>query len=181
MDRKAPEIKKDDEGNIVIVMHGRLDRRSSGRLWLKAKGMIGAARPRQVRFDFGNATGIDTSGIAVLRLLENFCSNRGIIFSCSNVPPSMDQFIQYAKDLSSEISNLPKRGSEGIAAVTTILERRAQRRRYRKTGGTLFNELIRQSTLWAFIDNFRSVLSLLCVGAVMLLKKVKSKGPNARH
>ncbi len=106
-------------------------------------------------------------------------------------------------------------GSAGIAAVTTILERRAQFHQsnlvshlvpgslpyqmhseglqqtfrqhfpqaeaWHKTGGTLYNELVRQSTLMAFMDNFHllAVLSLLCVGAVMLLKRVKPKGPVA--
>jgi hypothetical protein len=53
----------------------------------------------------------------------------------------------------------------------------------RKADGTLYNELIRQSTLWAFIDNFRllAILSLLCVGAVMLLKRVKPKGMVSPH
>jgi DHA2 family multidrug resistance protein len=53
----------------------------------------------------------------------------------------------------------------------------------RKADGTIYNELIRQSTLMAFIDNFRllAVMSLLCVGAVMLLKRVKPKGPVSPH
>jgi len=52
-----------------------------------------------------------------------------------------------------------------------------------KAGGTLYDELLRQSTLWAFIDNFRllAVISLLCVGAVLLLKRVKPSGPAAPH
>jgi DHA2 family multidrug resistance protein len=104
-------------------------------------------------------------------------------------------------------------GSAGIAAVTTILERRAQVHQsymvshlvpgkqpfqsnlkglqqafghdfgpveaLRKAEGTIYNELIKQSKLLAFIDNFRllAALSLLCVGAVILLKRVKPKGP----
>jgi len=53
----------------------------------------------------------------------------------------------------------------------------------RKAGGTLYDELIRQSTLWAFIDNFRllAIVSLVCVGVVMLLKRVTSKGASAPH
>jgi DHA2 family multidrug resistance protein len=52
-----------------------------------------------------------------------------------------------------------------------------------KAEGTIYNELLRQSILKAFIDNFRllSILSLLCVGAVMLLKRVKPKGPISPH
>ncbi len=52
-----------------------------------------------------------------------------------------------------------------------------------KAHGTIYNELVRQSTLLAFIDNFRLLagLSLLCVGAVLLLKRVKAKGPVAPH
>jgi DHA2 family multidrug resistance protein len=108
-------------------------------------------------------------------------------------------------------------GSAGIAAVTTILDRRAQVHQsnlvshlapgsppfqihshelhqafgkyfgpvdaLRRAEGTIYNELIRQSTLMAFIDNFRllAVMSLLCVGVVMLLKRVKPKGPVSPH
>jgi DHA2 family multidrug resistance protein len=52
-----------------------------------------------------------------------------------------------------------------------------------KADGTIYNELVRQSTLWAFIDIFRllAAISLFCVGAVMLLKKVTSKGPVSLH
>ncbi len=52
-----------------------------------------------------------------------------------------------------------------------------------KANGTIYNELIRQSTLWAFIDNFRllAAVSLFCVGAAMLLKRVKAKGPLSPH
>jgi DHA2 family multidrug resistance protein len=48
-----------------------------------------------------------------------------------------------------------------------------------RAGGTLYNELIRQSTLMAFIDNFRllAAVIMLCVGAVLLFKKVKVHGP----
>ncbi len=108
-------------------------------------------------------------------------------------------------------------GSIGIAAVTTLLERRAQVHQsemvshlspgspsfqahshqlqqafsqyfppseaLQKANGTIYNELIRQSTLWAFIDNFRllAAVSLFCVGAAMLLKRVKAKGPVSLH
>lgn len=49
--------------------------------------------------------------------------------------------------------------------------------------GTAYNELIRQSTLWAFIDNFRllAMVSLLCIGAVLLLKRVRPKRPVSPH
>ena len=48
-----------------------------------------------------------------------------------------------------------------------------------RVGGTLYNELIRQSTLMAFIDNFRllAAVIMLCVGAVFLFKRVKVHGP----
>lgn len=52
-----------------------------------------------------------------------------------------------------------------------------------KAGGSLYNELIRQATLWAFIDNFHllAVLSLFCIGGAILLKKVVPKGPVSQH
>lgn len=108
-------------------------------------------------------------------------------------------------------------GSAGIAAVTTLLERRAQVHQaelvahlntgnipfqvhsqrlqhtfeqyqgpvesMQKAHGFIYNELIRQSTLMAFIDNFRmlAAVSMLCVGAVLLLKKVKPNVPVSPH
>ncbi len=52
-----------------------------------------------------------------------------------------------------------------------------------KADGTIYNELMRQATLWAFIDNFRllAAISLLCIAGAVLLKKVRSKGPVSLH
>ena len=50
--------------------------------------------------------------------------------------------------------------------------------------GALYRELIRQSSLWAFVDVFRwlSMLCLACVGMVWLFRKVKpGKGPAGAH
>ncbi|HEY2039057.1 MAG TPA: DHA2 family efflux MFS transporter permease subunit [Edaphobacter sp.] len=50
--------------------------------------------------------------------------------------------------------------------------------------GTLYRELLRQASSWAFVDVFRwlSLLSFACVFAVWLLKKVKpGKGPVGAH
>ena len=49
---------------------------------------------------------------------------------------------------------------------------------------TLYRELLRQASSWAFVDVFRwlSILSFVCVIAVWLLKKVKpGKGPVGAH
>jgi DHA2 family multidrug resistance protein len=49
---------------------------------------------------------------------------------------------------------------------------------------TLYRELLRQASNWAFVDVFRwlSLLSFGCVAAVWLLKKVKpGKGPVGAH
>jgi DHA2 family multidrug resistance protein len=49
---------------------------------------------------------------------------------------------------------------------------------------TLYRELLRQASSWAFVDVFRwlSLLSFGCVVAVWLLKKVKpGKGPVGAH
>jgi hypothetical protein len=45
--------------------------------------------------------------------------------------------------------------------------------------GAMYNELLRQATLLAFIDIFRLLagISLFCIVGAMLLKKVTSKMP----
>jgi phospholipid/cholesterol/gamma-HCH transport system permease protein len=99
MDNQTHEIRKED-GNILVAVHGRLDLKTSGRLWCELKGAITMNRPKRVCFDLQAATGIDTSGVSLMRLLENLCSERDIVFSCWNLPPSVDQFIGYTKELS---------------------------------------------------------------------------------
>jgi DHA2 family multidrug resistance protein len=100
-------------------------------------------------------------------------------------------------------------GSFGIAAVTTIIARRAQVHQALMVGhmtpydpaytqqlaaaqhalastsgswlaheqalGLLYNSLLQQSSLWAFVENFRlfGVLCLVCVPLVLLFKRVQ--------
>lgn len=49
--------------------------------------------------------------------------------------------------------------------------------------GVVYTSLVRQSTLMAFVDNFRvmALLCLMCLGTVFLFKKVKRHGPVAPH
>ena len=109
-------------------------------------------------------------------------------------------------------------GSFGIAAVTTIIERRAQVHQALMVGhmtpydpaytqqlaaaahaltpasgswlahqqalGLLYNSLLNQSSLWAFVENFRlfGVLCLVCLPLVLLFKKVqRGRKPIAAH
>lgn len=100
-------------------------------------------------------------------------------------------------------------GSFGIAAVTTIIERRSQVHQALMVGhmtpydpaytqqlaaaahaltpasgswlaheqalGALYNTLLQQSSVWAFVENFRlfGVLCLVCLPLVLLFKKVR--------
>jgi MFS transporter, DHA2 family, multidrug resistance protein len=109
-------------------------------------------------------------------------------------------------------------GSFGIAAVTTIIARRAQVHQALMVGhmtpydpaytqqlaaaqhaltptsgswlaqeqaqGLLYNSLLQQSSLWAFVENFRlfGVLCLVCLPLVLLFKRVRSgQKPIAAH
>lgn len=51
----------------------------------------------------------------------------------------------------------------------------------RKAQGLIYGELQRQSSLWAFVDNFRmlALVCLVCAGTVFILKKVKPKNGGA--
>jgi MFS transporter, DHA2 family, multidrug resistance protein len=109
-------------------------------------------------------------------------------------------------------------GSFGIAAVTTIVARRAQVHQALMVGhmtpydpaytqqlaaaqhaltassgswlaheralGLLYNSLLQQSSLWAFVENFRlfGVLCLVCLPLVLLFKRVRrGQKPIAAH
>ena len=101
-------------------------------------------------------------------------------------------------------------GSFGIAAVTTLLARGAQshqaamvshltpydpvfqqrigemvtRMPATQAYSTIYQVLVRQATLLAYIDNFRllAFMCLICTPAALLFKKVRSRGaPSAMH
>jgi DHA2 family multidrug resistance protein len=49
--------------------------------------------------------------------------------------------------------------------------------------GVLYNELLRQAQLWAYVDNFRllAFLSVLCIPFVLLFKRTKARGAVLAH
>jgi DHA2 family multidrug resistance protein len=49
--------------------------------------------------------------------------------------------------------------------------------------GSVYGTLVQQSTLLAYLDNFRwfALLCFLCIGMTMLLKNVKARGPVSAH
>ncbi len=100
MDRQLYEIRRDDEKGLLIIVHDRLDRKVSGTLWSKINSALGPARLERVCFDFKDSTGIDTSGVALLRILKNLCSKRNIDFTCLNLPEPVEQFMRYTEELS---------------------------------------------------------------------------------
>lgn len=53
----------------------------------------------------------------------------------------------------------------------------------RQAMAVMYATLVKQSTLLAFVDNFRllGLMCLLCIPAVFLLKRVKARGPVAAH
>ena len=100
MEKQLYELIRDAKGGLLIVVHDRLDRKVSGTLWSKVNSALVTARPERVCFDFKDSTGIDISGVALLRILENRCSERDIDFACLNMPELVEQFMRYAEELS---------------------------------------------------------------------------------
>lgn len=101
-------------------------------------------------------------------------------------------------------------GSIGISLVTTLLERGSQshqsilashmtpyepafQQRLRalehalgsvgKAYGTMYQEMVRQATLLAYVDNFRlfAFICAICAAAAFLFKKIKANRPVAAH
>jgi len=49
--------------------------------------------------------------------------------------------------------------------------------------GMMYRTLIRQATLWAYVDNFRllGILCVFCIPLVFLFKRVQRRGPVTAH
>ena len=132
-----------------------------------AMGML----PRQ---EMGNASGI-------FNLMRNIGGSAGI----SAVTTILERRAQaHQADMITHLSP----GANPFRISTVGLQRAFEQyfgpvEAARKAEGSIFNELIRQSTLLSFVDNFRmlAVISLACVGVVLLLKKVMPKGPVSLH
>jgi phospholipid/cholesterol/gamma-HCH transport system permease protein len=102
VDDQSLEIRRDKEGELLIAVHGRLDRKVVGPLWSRVKDAVATSRTERVIFDLADVTGIDTSGVALLRILESLCAERGIAFRSRNLSDSVGQFVEYTKELSPE-------------------------------------------------------------------------------
>jgi phospholipid/cholesterol/gamma-HCH transport system permease protein len=97
---QTTEIRMDGKGELHIVVRGGLDRKVTGPLWSRVKDAVATSGPERVTFDLGEVTGMDTSGVALLRIAESLCSDRGIDFRSKNLPDSVGQFVRYTKELS---------------------------------------------------------------------------------
>jgi len=123
----------------------------------------------------GNASGLfnlmrnvgGSIGISVAQTLLTRRSDAHQSFITNSVPITGHQFQNSAKNLTGYLTDYFGRTKAADPAYAT-----------------LYRELQRQATYWAFVDIFRwlSLLSFACVFAVWLLKKVKpGKGPVGAH
>ncbi len=98
MERMRYEIEEDGKGSLLIFVHGRLDRQATGRLWCEAREKILGSDLESVFFDLRDVSGVDSSGVALMRLLEKLCGEQGIDFSSRNLPASLEPFIRYIRE-----------------------------------------------------------------------------------
>lgn len=122
------------------------------------------------REEMGNATGI-------FNLMRNVGGSVGI----SMVTTMLSRAAQVHQ---SELTQRLSAGEYSFAGRTQSLQRMLQgfydqADAARLAQGTLQNQLLRQATLLAYVENFRllSFLSFFCILGVFFLKRVRGKGP----
>jgi phospholipid/cholesterol/gamma-HCH transport system permease protein len=84
----------------VIRLQGRVSRQEAGDVWRKAREAIDSG-PAKFFLDFEGVSGIDTAGVALVRLARERCQERGIDFGLRNVPGDISQFLEYTRQHSS--------------------------------------------------------------------------------
>ena len=92
-----------EAGEKAAVFHfaGALDRERVAGLWPQVVGHLERTSAGSVVADCAEVGSFDSSGLALLRLLERACREQGREFSRRNVPAAMADFIRFAAERSS--------------------------------------------------------------------------------
>ncbi len=81
-------------GEVALYLRGRLDHEQSGDLWRELSHFLQQHNPGHVICDLKHVTGINTAGVALLRLLEQRCSQSGTELVYRNLPEIARRFFQ---------------------------------------------------------------------------------------
>jgi phospholipid/cholesterol/gamma-HCH transport system permease protein len=91
----------ESEGDAtVIYLAGPLDHRQVPALWPRLTETIGRPGAERVIIDCGQVSGIDSAGLALLRLLNRKCSMRRLDCTPRNMPERVSEFLRYAEERS---------------------------------------------------------------------------------
>jgi phospholipid/cholesterol/gamma-HCH transport system permease protein len=86
-----------EEKGSVIPLRGEVGREEAAALWEKARSAIDSGTEKLI-LDFKEARGIDTAGVALVRLVGKRCEKHGIEFALRNVPEDIEQFLEYTRE-----------------------------------------------------------------------------------
>ncbi len=84
----------------VVRLQGRLDQRRIAPLWQRLTECLQRPQLKSLILDLRELQGIDSAGVALLRLLAKRCRGRGVLCERRDVPPEVAEFLAYVDEQS---------------------------------------------------------------------------------
>jgi len=84
-----------EDGHLIMRFEGKLDLAEIGDLWDKALMTLRADKINHLTLDLEKVGIVDTAGATLLHKLKQHCSEEGISVTEKNIPPSVQQFLEY--------------------------------------------------------------------------------------
>lgn len=173
MSRSVVRFEEDQEHHLILHLEGKLELNDVKDVWKEALKALRKAKIKSLTLNLEKVTIVDTAGAVLFRNLEQYCSEGGIGFALKNIPPSVEQFLQYVKQHAATKSNSYV-GTEvnyveriGKKVHAQLLETKWFVRFFGRFLGAATSRLLRPHTI-----HFQEILyqiQLVGVGAVPLL------------
>lgn len=97
------KMRVESDGNAaVILLEGPLDHHQVPELWRRFIKTVRRPGAKRLIIDYAGVSGIDSSGLAMLRLMNRECSKRRLDCLQRNMPGEVAEFYRYAEDRSAK-------------------------------------------------------------------------------
>ena len=112
------ESARTPEGETLFRFREPLTYSRAKPLWETVLRLLRESRPKALILDFSESQTIDSSGIALLRLLWRHCQRHGIALQYRSVPPAAEYFLRYVE---SEARPVPEKPFLTLSGIVTSL------------------------------------------------------------
>ena len=89
------ETNRTSEGATVLTFHVPLDYINARLIWEELSGFLRSGKPTNLELDLHDSGSLDSSGIAILRLLQRRCRETGAELHLRSIPPGSEYFLQF--------------------------------------------------------------------------------------